>query len=95
MFFDTVNSHYIVRLFQRSLVDCYFIYQAVDAHANAMERGVRSMKDAGRLTGLRKETEEEFWERLQREEEEYAGSNPLDVSHVAALIIFMANTFRS
>ena len=45
-----------------------------------MERGQRALKDAGRLTGLREETEEEFWARLQREEENYEGPNTLDVS---------------
>ena len=48
-----------------------------------MERGARALKDAGRVTGLREETEEEFWERLQREEEEYGGPNALDVSSQA------------
>ena len=52
----------------------------MNAHANAMERGQRALKDAGRLTGLREETEEEFWARLQREEENYEGPNALDVS---------------
>ena len=57
-----------------------FLPQAVNAHANAKERGQRALKDAGRLTGLREETEEEFWARLQREEENYEGPNTLDVS---------------
>ena len=34
-------------------------------------------------TEEREETEEEFWERLQREEEEYGGPNALDVSSQA------------